>query len=128
MLYAKLICCGKLREKHYIAAMDEYEKRLGVLCRFEVTELPEYRLGDSPSQKEIEAALEKEAQSIEKQIPQGAYVFAMCIEGGRLSSEALAERFTELANRGKAAFFFLLVPPRACPELKSARYAAFMSE
>ncbi|MGE4354494.1 MAG: 23S rRNA (pseudouridine(1915)-N(3))-methyltransferase RlmH [Oscillospiraceae bacterium] len=108
MLGVKLICSGKLRERHYIEAMGEYQKRLAALCRFEVIELPEYRIGDTPTQKMIEAALEKEAQAIEKQIPQGAYVIAMCIEGTQLGSEALAMRFTELANHGKSRVCFLI--------------------
>ena len=108
MLGIKLVCCGKLREKHYIEAMSEYEKRLSNICRFEVSELPEYRLGDAPSQKEIEAALEKEAQAMEKQIQQGSYVIAMCIEGKQISSEELAMSFTEYANRGKSRVCFLI--------------------
>lgn len=108
MLGVKLICCGKLREKHYIAAMNEYEKRLGAFSRFEVAELPEYRLGDSPSPKEIEAALERETQAIEKQIPPGAYVVAMCVEGNQMSSEELAEEFNRIAVSGKSRICFII--------------------
>ncbi|MGI6029852.1 MAG: 23S rRNA (pseudouridine(1915)-N(3))-methyltransferase RlmH [Candidatus Heteroscillospira sp.] len=108
MLAVKVICCGRLREKHYIQAMQEYEKRLGTLCRFEVCELPEQRLPDSPSQKEIDAALEKEAQQIEKLIPSGAYTIAMCIEGQQRSSQELAGIFLKLATNGRSRLCFLI--------------------
>lgn len=108
MLSVKVICCGRLREKHYIQAMGEYEKRLGTLCKFEVVELPEQRLGDNPSPKEIEASLEKEAQLFDKQIPAGAYTIAMCIEGRHKSSEELAKTVENLAVSGKSRLCFLV--------------------
>jgi 23S rRNA (pseudouridine1915-N3)-methyltransferase len=108
LLAVKLICCGRLREKHYIQAMAEYEKRLGTLCRFEVCELPEQRLPEQPSQAEIDAALEREAQQIEKQIDPGAYVYAMCVEGRQRSSEALARELEQLAVRSRSRICFII--------------------
>ena len=48
MLYVKLICVGKLREKYFIEAFREYEKRLGAYCRFSCVEIPEQRLSEDP--------------------------------------------------------------------------------
>ena len=39
-----LITMGKLKEKFYITAAEEYKKRLGGYCRFTLLELPECRL------------------------------------------------------------------------------------
>lgn len=86
MLSITLVCVGKMRETYYISAFAEYAKRLGAYCRFELVELPEQRLPERPSQKEIHAALEKEAQAIRARIPKGAAVIAMCVEGKLLSS------------------------------------------
>ena len=69
MLSITLVCVGKMRETYYISAFAEYAKRLGAYCRFELVELPEQRLPDRPSQKEIHAALEKEAQAIRAVLP-----------------------------------------------------------
>ena len=59
MLSVHLICVGKLKEKFYLAACAEYQKRLGAYCRLELTELPEERLPQNPSRAQIAAALEK---------------------------------------------------------------------
>ena len=72
MLSITLVCVGKMRETYYISAFAEYAKRLGAYCRFDLVELPEQRLPERPSQKEIHAALEKEAQAIRARIPKGA--------------------------------------------------------
>ena len=100
MLSITLVCVGKMRETYYISAFAEYAKRLGAYCRFELVELPEQRLPERPSQKEIHAALEKEAQAIRARIPKGAAVIAMCVEGKLLSSEALAQQLAGYAAVG----------------------------
>ena len=64
MLGIHVICVGKLKEKFYTDASAEYAKRLGGYCKFQLTELPEERLPDNPSQAQIDAALRKEADAI----------------------------------------------------------------
>ena len=73
MLNIRLICVGKLKERFYLEACREYEKRLGTLCRMEILQLEEEP--DRPG------ALAKEAERIRAAIPQGSCVVAMCIEG-----------------------------------------------
>ena len=108
MLNITLICVGKLREKHYIAAYQEYEKRLGAFCRFSLVELPEQRLPERPAQKEIDAALEKEARAILEHVPKGAALIAMCVEGKGMTSEALAERLRAWQNGGVSRLCFVV--------------------
>ena len=105
MLDITLICVGKLKEKFYADACAEYIKRLGAYCKISVLELTEARRSEAPSQKEIDAALLREADAIQKAIPKGAAVIAMCIEGRTMSSEGLArslETFTQ--NTSKLCF------------------------
>lgn len=108
MINVKLICVGKMKEKHYISAFDEYKKRLGAYCRFELVELPEQRLGENPSQKEILSALEKEALEIEKQLSPGAAVCPFCIEGDMKSSTELAAQFEKWMGSGKSKICFII--------------------
>lgn len=101
MLHVKLICVGKLRERFYADAFQEYSKRLGAFCRFDCAELSETRLPDAPSERELAAALDKEAEAIRKAIPPGAYVISLCVEGQSLSSEALARLIARREGSGK---------------------------
>ena len=103
-----ILCVGKMREKHYIAAFAEYEKRLGAFCRFDLQEIPEQRLPERPAQKEIEAALEREAQEIFRRIPKGAVVISMCVEGKSLTSPALADYIERLQNTGTSHLCFIV--------------------
>ena len=90
MLSVHLICVGKLKEKFYREAVEEYTKRLSAYCKLNLVELPEVKLPQNPSQGEIQAALDKEGAAIRAKIPQNASVIAMCVEGKTRSSEELA--------------------------------------
>ena len=58
-----LVCVGRLKERFYQDACAEYLKRLSPYCKLTLLELPEERLPQSPSQGQIDAALEKEGQA-----------------------------------------------------------------
>jgi len=108
MFEITLIAMGKLKEKFYLSAAAEYEKRLGGYCRFQILELPEIRLPDSPSSAEITAGLEKEADLILSKIPKGAWFCVLTPEGRVISSEALADKIREVKNSGKSSACFLI--------------------
>lgn len=108
MLAVKFLCVGRMREKFYIDAFNEYTKRLQSLCRFEIVEPNEQRLSDNPSDKEIKSALDKEAQDIMKAIPNDAYVVAMCVEGRQMPSEGMAELISQRENSGKPKLCFVI--------------------
>ena len=108
MFEIRLITVGKLKEKFYITAATEYEKRLKGYCQFQLIELPETRLPDDPSPATIQAALEKEAGLIHAKIPKGAWFCTMTPEGKLLSSEALAQKMSEIKLSGKSCACFLI--------------------
>ena len=108
MLAVKLICVGKMRERFYSEAFAEYQKRLQSLCRLELTEIAEQRLGEAPSPKEIEAALEKEGAEILKAIPADAYTVALCVEGEQMPSEGMAKLIRARENSGKPKLCFVI--------------------
>ena len=108
MLNIKFICVGKLRERFYIDAFNEYARRLSAYCKFECAELNETKLGDKPSDKEIENALVRESADIEKAIPKDAYVIAMCVGAKQLKSEELAQKINSLALSGKGKICFII--------------------
>lgn len=91
MIGIQVVCLGKLKEKYYISACEEYLKRLNAYAKVEVIELSE----------------SADASEILKKVKNGAYLVPMCIEGEMLSSEKLAEKVADVANKGisKLCFF-----------------------
>ncbi|MCD8084762.1 MAG: 23S rRNA (pseudouridine(1915)-N(3))-methyltransferase RlmH [Clostridiales bacterium] len=108
MLNITVICVGKLKERFYQDAVEEYRKRLTGLCRLELAELPEVRLPEHPAPAQIDAALKKEGAAIRARLPKRTTVIALCVEGKEMSSEALAETLSALAVSGQSSLSFLI--------------------
>lgn len=107
MIKVTFITLGKLKEKYLRDAVDEYAKRLSRYCKLEIIELTPINLPDNPSQSEIDNALSKEVEAIEKRIPQNSVVTALCVEGKSYSSEQLADFVDQNTNSGKNMCFII---------------------
>lgn len=105
MLSVYIIAVGQLREKYFRDAADEYKKRIGNVTEIEIKE---EKLPTSPSDAQIEAALEKEAERILDAIPKRSYVVPMCIEGKQMSSEEFAANLDSAALMGKSSVTFII--------------------
>lgn len=108
MFSITLLTVGKLKEKFYMAATEEYAKRLNMYCKFRLIELPETRLPERPNASEIAAGLAKEAELIFSSIPKGAWFCVLTPEGKELSSEELANKMKNIKLEGKSAACFLI--------------------
>ena len=115
-----VIALGKLKEKYLKDAISEYSKRISAYGKLDIIELTPVRLSDSPSQTEIDNALTKEAEEIKKKIPNGSYIFTLCIEGKEKSSEAFAKAINDAALNGKSHITFIIGSSYGLsPEIKS---------
>ncbi|MCQ2418516.1 MAG: 23S rRNA (pseudouridine(1915)-N(3))-methyltransferase RlmH [Clostridia bacterium] len=103
-----LIAVGKLKEKFYLSAVEEYTKRLQGFCSFHLIELPETRLPEDPSPAQIAAGLSKEAELIRAKIPKGSFFCVLTPEGRLLSSEQLADTLKTVKLSGKSSACFLI--------------------
>ena len=108
MFEITLIAMGKMKEKFYLSAAAEYEKRMKGYCQFKILELPESRLPENPSPAAITMGLEKEADLILSKIPKGAWFCTLTPEGKLINSEALAEKLSAVKNSGKSSACFLI--------------------
>ncbi len=103
-----LIAMGKLKESYYREACAEYLKRLGAFAAAKVYEPAPVDLPQNPNQSQIEKALSLEAERIREYIKPASFTVAMCIEGRELSSEQLAEKLSDIANRGISTVNFVI--------------------
>ena len=108
MLSVHLICVGKLKEKFFLDACGEYLKRLSGYCKLTLTELPEEKLPQNPSQAQIDAALAREAAAIRAKLPQNSSLVALCVEGKLRSSEELADLVRQWEQNSAKHLVFLI--------------------
>ncbi|MCM1370735.1 MAG: 23S rRNA (pseudouridine(1915)-N(3))-methyltransferase RlmH [Clostridium sp.] len=72
----KIICVGKIKEKFYRDAIDEYTKRLSKYTKLEIIEVNDEEIN----------SLEKEKENILKVINKKDYIITLEIEGTMLNS------------------------------------------
>ena len=118
MLSVDIICVGKLKEKFFADACDEYKKRMSSYCKLNIVELAET---PAANESEVRRALSAEAERISAKIPKDAYLICMCIEGKLLSSEALSEKITSLKCSGKSRLCFIIGGSNGIDESIKAR-------
>ena len=105
MLRITVIAVGKLKEKFWTAACDEYLKRLRSYAKVSVVEIPDV---DPVRAGGVEAARIREGEGILGVVPEGAHVILMAIEGKQRSSEGLSLHLDELALRGESDLAFVI--------------------
>ena len=114
-------CTGSLKENYWRDAEKEYTKRMSRFGGWTVVELPEERLPENPSQKEIDTALTKEGERLLKRLPANAYTIALCVEAKPLSSEQLAKKVAEIALAGKSEIALIIGSSHGlAPQVKNA--------
>ena len=101
-----IIAVGKIKEKFFRDAVEEYSKRLSAFVKLTITEIPDEKIPDNASDKVIEKIKQTEGSKILAKLRPGT-VAAMCIEGSEYSSENLAEFLKTTANTSSRITFII---------------------
>jgi len=101
-------CVGKLKEKYFVAAMEEYAKRLGRYCRLAIVEVADEKTPVGASEAQNRQTMEREGRRLLEKIPMDAYVIALAIEGAQPDSVELSEKIEALGVRGESHIVFVI--------------------
>lgn len=103
-----LCCVGKIKEKFYRDAMDEYKKRLSKYCKLEILEGPDEKNPDGDSEGARQRVLKKEGETLLSFLKDEAFVIALDIKGIMLDSEELSEKIGRLGVEGRSHIQFII--------------------
>ena len=103
-----LLCIGKLKERYWKEACDEYLLRLQPYAKTEVVELADEPIVDHASMAQEEAVKDKEGKKLISKIPQGAYVVAFDGHGKEYDSPEFSEFLSSAFVRGGSHVYFLI--------------------
>ena len=103
-----LLTVGKIKEKYWTLAIDEYKKRLGRYCTLEIIETADEKTPDNASDKEEQMIRDKEGERLAAKLKDNAYVIAMAINGKAYDSEGLAAHIDQLCIRGESHLVFVI--------------------
>lgn len=80
----KIICVGKIKEKFFIEALNEYSKRISKYVNLSIIEVDD--------EANVSLALKKEGERILSKIKDNDYVITLEIDGNKLSSLDFARK------------------------------------
>ena len=103
-----IIAVGKVKEKFYRDAIDEFSKRLSKYCKLQVIEVADEKTPDGASEAVEEQIKAKEAERILKHVKDDAYVFTLEIQGKKYDSVEFANRIHNLGVQGKSHIQFII--------------------
>lgn len=97
-----IICIGKLKEKYWQDAVNEYAKRISGYASIKVVELKESKLPKNASPADERIVIEKEGESIMGKISDSDYVIALEVEGKMLDSVELSKKLMNVFAGGSS--------------------------
>ena len=84
----KIICIGKIKEKFYQDAINEYKKRISKYTNIEIIELPDYNY-------DIKKTMISEYQGIMKVLNKSDYNILLDISGNQIDSVSFAKKIND---------------------------------
>lgn len=102
------ITVGKIKEKFYRQAIDEFCKRLQKYCKLEIIEVADEKTPDKAGVKIEEQIKTIEGTRISKHIKEQDYVIALAIKGEMLTSEQLSKKIEWLGVTGISHLVFVI--------------------
>lgn len=104
----RIVCVGRLKEKFYTDAVNEFKKRLSRFAEVEIVELADEKAPEKLSDAELEQIKLAEGRRILGKIADGETVVALDIRGIQLSSTELAEKLNAYMLEGKSRIAFII--------------------
>ena len=95
----KIICVGKVKERFFVDAINEYIKRISKYTKLEIIEIPD--------EANESIAMKKEGEKILSKIKDNDYVVTLEIEGNNLTSLEFAKKIDNNFNSNKNLTFVI---------------------
>jgi len=103
-----IISVGKIKEKYFTSAINEYTKRLGRYCQLKQIEIKDEKAAENLSKADLEIIKKREGERVLAHIKNNQYVITLEINGKQFSSTQLATHLQKLATNGKSNLIFII--------------------
>lgn len=107
MLTINIICVGKLKEKFFKDAIDEYSKRLSKYCKLNILELPDEKIPEKTNPNIENEIKTKECNNIINHIKKDSYVISLDLTGKQLSSEEFSKNIENISMQSSQITFII---------------------
>lgn len=108
MLSINIICVGKIKENYLKDAISEYSKRLSKYCNLNIIELPDEKLPNQLSQKNIDEVKNTEGNKILAHIKKDSYSICLDLKGKQFSSKEFSAKIDSIALNFNSSINFII--------------------
>ncbi len=103
-----IISVGKIKEKFFVDAIEEYSKRLSKYCNLNIIEVKDEKTKENASSNEEDIIKETEGKRIIEKISNSSKVIALAIEGKQFDSIELAKEIENYRVSGVSDLTFII--------------------
>ena len=103
-----VISVGKIKEKYFTAAIDEYSKRLSRFAKLNIIEVADEKTPDHASEVVEKSIRDKEGERLMRYIRDDDYVITLEIGGKMLDSVAFSRQLGNLGIQGQSHICFVI--------------------
>ena len=98
MIHINIVCVGKIKEKFFREAIEEYSKRLSRFCVLTITEVADEKIPEKSNENIEELIKQKEGINILNHIKKDSYVIALELKGMELDSVKFSKEIEQISN------------------------------
>lgn len=103
-----IITVGKIKEKFYKEAIEEYTKRLKRYCKLNIIEVSDEKAPEKLSELQMKEVKNKEGLKIKNKIPIEAAIITMEIEGKQVNSIEFSREIERYGIKGQNSLCFVI--------------------
>ena len=99
MVHINIVCVGKIKEKFFRDAIEEYSKRLSRFCALTITEVADEKIPEKSNENIEEVIKQKEGINILNHIKKDSYVIALELKGTELDSVQFSQEIEKISKK-----------------------------
>lgn len=107
MLTINIVCIGKIKEKFFKDAIDEYSKRLSKYCKLNIIELPDEKIPEKININIENDIKTKECTNMINHIKKDSYIICLDLNGKEFSSEQFSKKIEDISMESSQITFVI---------------------
>ena len=107
MLTINIVCIGKIKEKFFKDAIDEYSKRLSKYCKLNIVELPDAKIPEKINTNIENDIKSKECTNMINHIKKDSYIICLDLNGKEFSSEQFSKKIEDISMESSQITFVI---------------------
>lgn len=108
MVTINILCVGKVKEKFFRDAIDEYSKRLSKYCNLNIIEVSDSKVPDKCSDNLANTIKDEEATRMLNQLKKDTYLICLDLNGKEYDSVEFSEKISKLTVEGNSNITFVI--------------------